>query len=77
MHNSTTHLDQRVKKSRLGSWLSAGNAVEAEIPLDDYLRYKLRDYEARYRHSRYPLPDDIAIDQGNLKVIPNASYFSA
>src|SRR5678815_1571398 len=77
MRDSTSHLDQRVRLSRLGSWLSAGSAVEAEIPLDDYLLYKSRDYEAHYRKSRYPLPDFLEIVDGNLERIPNADYESS
>lgn len=77
MRDSTSHLDQRVRHSRLGSWLSAGNAVEADIPLDDYLIYKSREYEARYRKSRSPLPSTVAIMDGHLERIPNADYESA
>jgi hypothetical protein len=51
--------------------------VDNGIPLDAFLTCRLRGYEARYRHSHYPLPFDVAPDQGHLAVIPNPDYLPA
>jgi hypothetical protein len=76
MRGSTSHFDQPVTQCRLGSWWSAGSAVDHQIHLDDYLIHQLRDYEAHCRRSHYPLPFDVAVVQGNLERIPNAAYLS-
>ena len=77
MSGSTSHFDQRITRSRLVSWWSAGNAVHDNIPQEAYLIYRLRDYEARYRHSHYPLPFEVVIVQGHLKRVTNTSYLPA
>ena len=73
----TSHFDQRITQSRLGSWWSAGNAVDADIPQDEYLIIRLRNYEARYRQSHYPLPFEVAIVHGKPKRITNSDYLPA
>jgi hypothetical protein len=77
MRGSASHFDERVRQSRLGSWWSAGNAVQSGIHLDTFLICRLRHYEARYRHSHYPLLFEVAIVHGHPVQIANASYLSA
>ena len=77
MSGSTSHFDQRVTQTRLGSWWSAGSAVQSGVHLDTFLIRRLRDYEARYRHSHYPLLFEVAIVHGHLNRITNASYDTA
>jgi hypothetical protein len=62
---------------RLRSWWSAGSAVQSGVHLDTFLIRRLRDYEARCRHSHYPLLFEVAIVHGHLNRITNASYDTA
>jgi hypothetical protein len=77
MRGSPSHFDERVTQSRLGSWWSAGNAVHSGVHLDTFLIRRLRYYEARHRHSHYPLLFEVAIVHGHPVRITNDSYDTA
>jgi hypothetical protein len=71
MRRSMSHFDQMIRQNRFFSWLSAWCAVHGGTRLDDFLQWRKRLYEALYRLSLYPLPDEVVIEQGKLIKIPN------
>jgi hypothetical protein len=77
MSGSPSHFDERVRQSRFGSWWSAGSAVQSGVHLDTFLIRQLRYYEARYRHSHYPLPSEVVIVHGHPVQVTNHAYDTA
>src|SRR5688572_23932641 len=67
MRNFMSHFDQRVPLSKIRAFLFAWYAVRYVICLEDFLVWRKRIYEAKYRLSQYPLPIDVVFE--NEKVI--------
>ena len=44
------------------------------IPLEDFLQWRKRFYEALYRLSQYPLPFDIVFEHGKVNQVTNPAY---
>ena len=75
MENSTSHFDQRITFRQLVSRWNARSAVHDGIPLAVYLLPIFRKHEARFRPTHhYPLPSEVVIEDGNIKVIKNPDY---
>jgi hypothetical protein len=74
MRSSTSQFDQPIPLRPIRSWWMAWCAVHARTPLDEFLLWRLRIYQAQYRRSHYPLPSDVAIEQGAVIKIVNAAY---
>src|SRR4051812_18122717 len=74
MTNPETRFDQPIRQRPLRSWFCSWQAVHDGTPLDAYLRFRLRIYQASGRQSYHPLPFDIAIVQGRIVLTPNSEY---
>jgi hypothetical protein len=66
MRSSTSHFDQPIPLSKIRAYYHAWYAVRDGIPLDEFLLWRLRIYEATYRRSQYPLPCAVVIEQGAI-----------
>jgi hypothetical protein len=73
MRSSTSHFDQPIPLSKIRAYYHAWYAVRDGIPLDEFLLWRLRTYQAQYRRSHYPLLIDIVIEDGEVKAIANSS----
>ena len=73
MRNSTSHFDQPIPLSKTRAYYHARNAVLDGMPLKEFLEWRKRFYEAKYRLSHYPLPDDAIIEDGEVKKIANSA----
>jgi hypothetical protein len=73
MRSSTSHFDQPIPLSKIRAYYHAWNAVRDGMPLDEFLLWRLRTYQAQYRRSHYPLLIDIVIEDGEVKEIANSS----
>src|SRR6516165_1789309 len=67
-------VDLPVPRRPLRALYCTWEAVHDGTPLDAFLRYRLRVYEAKYRKSFHPLPFDIAIVGGAIVCVPNPEY---
>lgn len=74
MRSAAFHLDQPIPLSKIRASYHARNAVLDGMPLDKFLLWRLRIYQAQYRRSPYPLPSDVVIEQGAVIEIVNAAY---
>jgi hypothetical protein len=74
MRSSTSHYDQEIPHNRFHSWWFAGGAVQEDVSLDDFLIYWLCYYQALGRHSHFPMPFEVVIEQGKPVKIPNRAY---
>jgi len=66
MRSSTSQFDQPIPLSKIRANYHAWYAVRDGIPLDEFLLWRLRIYEAKYRRSPYPLPSAVMIEQGAI-----------
>jgi hypothetical protein len=63
MRSSTPHFDQRIRQNRFRHWWDAECAVHGGVYSDDHLNFKLCKYQEQGRHSSFPLPFDVVIEQ--------------
>ncbi len=73
MRSSTSHFDQPIPLSKIRSFLDAWYAVRDVMPLEEFLVWRKRFYEAKYRRSHYPLPVDVIIEDGEVKEVANSA----
>jgi hypothetical protein len=73
MRNSTSHFDQPIPLSKIRAYYHARNGVLDGMPLEAFLEWRKRIYEALYRRSHYPLPVDAVIEDGQVKEKTNSA----